>query len=70
VSEKHLLARANHAPWQGALEGMWPVSMKAEDNGEYGGEARVVLNLELECRSRFKNFDPKSKPNPANDPWE
>jgi hypothetical protein len=36
--------------------------MKAEDNGEYGGEARVVLNLELECRSRFKNFDPKSKP--------
>jgi hypothetical protein len=47
---------------------VWLVSTEAEDDGEHGGEARVVLNLELE--SRFENFDPKSKPNLADDPWE
>jgi hypothetical protein len=53
------------------------VSTEAGDDGDPDEEARVVQNLEQECRSRFENFDFRFEPNPAVDtveegdgPWE
>jgi hypothetical protein len=42
---------------------MWLVSVEAEEDINHNGEESLVLNLEEEIRSRFKNFDLRSKPN-------
>jgi len=44
----------------GCLERLLLVSMKAKDDRENNGEARVVLNLGEEHRSSFEKFDSRS----------
>lgn len=69
VSVKHPLARAIHAPWWGGPDGEQMVLVEAESDNQYSGEAHDTLKLELACRSKFKNLDPKPYQNPAEDPW-
>jgi hypothetical protein len=59
----HSLTRVSHTLMRGWLEGMWLVSVEAEEDINHNGEESLVLNLEEEIRSRFKNFDLRSKPN-------
>jgi hypothetical protein len=60
AGEIHLLARTSHSPVHGCLERLLLVSMKAKDDRENNGEARVVLNLGEEHRSSFEKFDSRS----------
>jgi hypothetical protein len=45
------------------------VLVEAESDDQHSGVARDTSKLELACRSKFENLDPKPYPNPAEDPW-
>jgi hypothetical protein len=51
---------ASHASVYGCLKGSRLVSTEAKDAGEHDGATCVVLNVEEERRSSFKNFDSRS----------
>jgi hypothetical protein len=67
VGENHSLARPSHVAVCGCPEGTQLVSVETEDDNDHNREARVVLNLEEECRSRFENFDLGSESNSTED---
>ncbi len=68
TSVKHSLSRASHTPWWGGPDGEQLMSIATESDGWHNEEARETLKLELVCRSKFKNLDPKTYPNPTEDP--
>jgi hypothetical protein len=70
VGDNYSLARASHALVRGCSQETRLVSVKAKDDGDYDGEALVVLNLGNEHKCRFKNLDFRSEPNSVEDTME
>lgn len=55
--------RVRNTRWRvqrGDPDGVQLVSTEAEDGGEYGGEARVILNPVENRKSSFKELNPNS----------
>ncbi len=68
--EKHMLARASHAPVCEHPEGLQLLATDAVDDGDPDGEGHVMLDVEQEHRSRFGTFDSRSEPNIVKDTVE